>query len=189
MENQTLIITAVHDRGFAFGVLRDTGEQTFIAPYLALAHDLNEGQHVTANLVPNPKNNGLTPWMAVQLICEPKIGSENVSDTFFEWQTDVLAAKKRQRIDGDEETAPQPMSDLPLDERVFDEILHCDDYLSVGEIADATGEPRVDVGNAAHRLFVAGRIARAEVHNRVGQKRASLLLYAASAARFTGESA
>ena len=164
MENQTLIITAVHDRGFAFGVLRDTGEQTFIAPYLALAHDLSEGQHVTAHLVPNPKNNGLTPWMAVQLICEPK-------------------------IDGDEETAPQPMSDLPLDERVFDEILHCDDYLSVGEIADVTGEPRVDVGNAAHRLFVAGRIARAEVHNRVGQKRASLLLYAASAARFTGESA
>jgi hypothetical protein len=164
MENQTLIITAVHDRGFAFGVLRDTGEQTFIAPYLALAHDLNEGQHVTAHLVPNPKNNGLTPWMAVQLICEPK-------------------------IEADEETAPQPMSDLPLDERVFDEILYCDDYLSVGEIADATGEPRVDVGNAAHRLFVAGRIARAEVHNRVGQKRASLLLYAASAARFTGESA
>lgn len=164
MENQTLIITAVHDRGFAFGVLRDTGEQTFIAPYLALAHDLNEGQHVTAHLVPNPKNNGLTPWMAIQLICEPKIV-------------------------GDEATAPQPMSDSPLDERVFDEILHCDDYLSVGEIADATGEPRVDVGNAAHRLFVAGRIARAEVHNRVGQKRASLLLYAASAARFTGESA
>lgn len=164
MENQTLIITAVHDRGFAFGVLRDTGEQTFIAPYLALAHDLNEGQHVTAHLVPNPKNNGLTPWMAVQLICEPKIAT-------------------------DEATAPQPMSDSPLDERVFDEILHCDDYLSVGEIADATGEPRVDVGNAAHRLFVAGRIARAEVHNRVGQKRASLLLYAASAARFTGESA
>lgn len=164
MENQTLIITAVHDRGFAFGVLKDTGEQTFIAPYLALAHDLNEGQHVTAHLVPNPKNNGLTPWMAVQLICEPKIAA-------------------------DEATVPQPMSGLPLDERVFDEILHCDDYLSVGEIADATGEPRVDVGNAAHRLFVAGRIARAEVHNRVGQKRASLLLYAASAARFTGESA
>jgi hypothetical protein len=164
MENQTLIITAVHDRGFAFGVLRDTGEQTFIAPYLALAHDLNEGQHVTAHLVPNPKNNGLTPWMAVQLICEPKIAT-------------------------DEATAPQQAEDLPLDERVFDEILHCDDYLSVGEIADATDEPRVEVGNAAHRLFVAGRIARAEVHNRVGQKRASLLLYAASAARFTGESA
>ena len=158
---KSVIITNVHERGFAFAVTSE-GEQVFVPPYAKDGFNVTPGDKMDAVLVPNtsdPSRNG-TPWMAVRLVNEEHAGSVT------------------------------PASEVPvrsmaaLDEEVF-RIICSEDYVTSADIADrADLDDTRTAGNSANRLFTAGRIAKAEVHNRVGQQRPSFILYAEHAHNF-----
>ena len=162
---KTVIITNVHERGFAFAVTSE-GEQVFVPPYAKDGLNAIAGDKFEAVLVPNtsdPSRQG-TPWMAVRLISD---------------QPDVAVDKP--------ETAPAPEKALTvadLDEQVFS-IIKDEYYVTATDIADHLGlDDQRTAGNSAQRLFNSGRIARAEVYNRVGQKRPSFVIYAENASNF-----
>jgi predicted transcriptional regulator len=62
-------------------------------------------------------------------------------------------------------------------------------YMTTREVANEVKADVKMVGNALQRLFNAGRISRAEVHHRVGQARASFILWALQAKDFVGPDA
>lgn len=157
---KTVIITNVHERGFAFAVTSE-GEQVFVPPYAKDGIDAIPGDKFEAVLVPNtsdPSRQG-TPWMAVRLMSD---------------QPAVQPA-----------TEPAPVRSMAaLDEEVFD-IICSEAYVTSTDIAERAGlDDNRTAGNSANRLFNAGRIAKADVYNRVGQQRASVILYAENAHNF-----
>ena len=158
---KSVIITNVHERGFAFAVTSE-GEQVFVPPYAKDGFNVTAGDKLDAVLVPNtsdPSRNG-TPWMAVRLVSEQHA-----------------------------EPVP-PVSEAPvrsmasLDEEVYS-IICSEAYVTSADIADRAGlDDTRTAGNSANRLFTAGRIAKADVYNRVGQQRPSFILYAEHAHNF-----
>lgn len=159
---KTVIITNVHERGFAFAVTSE-GEQVFVPPYAKDGIDAIAGDKFEAVLVPNssdPSRQG-TPWMAVRLM------------------GDQPAAQPAT------EPEPAPVRSMAaLDEEVFD-IICSEAYVTSTDIAERAGlDDNRTAGNSANRLFNAGRIAKADVYNRVGQQRASFILYAENAHDF-----
>lgn len=155
-----VIITNVHERGFAFAVTPD-GEQVFVPPYAKDGFQITPGDKLDAVLVPNtsdPSRQG-TPWMAVRLMGD---------------QPAVQPA-----------TEPAPVRSMAaLDEEVFD-IICTEAYVTSTDIAERAGlDDTRTAGNSANRLFTAGRIAKADVYNRVGQQRPSFILYAENAHDF-----
>ena len=69
------------------------------------------------------------------------------------------------------------------DEAVYEYI--CDNsYVTSGELGQHIGTNARTAANSAMRLFNAGRIAKADVYNRVGQQRSTMTLWATSAADF-----
>lgn len=159
---KTVIITNVHDRGFAFAVTSE-GEQVFVPPYAKDGLNAIAGDKFEAVLVPNtsdPSRQG-TPWMAVRLTGDQPAVQPTV----------------------DPEPAPV-RSMAALDEQVFD-IICSEAYVTSADIAERAGlDDTRTAGNSANRLFNAGRIAKADVYNRVGQQRASFILYAENAHDF-----
>ena len=157
---KTVIITNVHDRGFAFAVTSE-GEQVFVPPYAKDGLNAIAGDKFEAVLVPNtsdPSRQG-TPWMAVRLMGDQPA----VQPT----------------------TDPAPVRSMAaLDEEVFD-IICSEAYVTSTDIAERAGlDDTRTAGNSANRLFTAGRIAKADVYNRVGQQRPSFILYAEHAHNF-----
>lgn len=157
---KTVIITNVHERGFAFAVTSE-GEQVFVPPYAKDGIDAIAGDKFEAVLVPNtsdPSRQG-TPWMAVRLMGDQPA----VQPT----------------------TDPAPVRSMAaLDEEVFD-IICSEAYVTSTDIAERAGlDDNRTAGNSANRLFTAGRIAKADVYNRVGQQRPSFILYAENAHNF-----
>ena len=157
---KTVIITNVHERGFAFAVTSE-GEQVFVPPYAKDGLNAIAGDKFEAVLVPNtsdPSRQG-TPWMAVRLMGDQPA----VQPT----------------------TDPAPVRSMAaLDEEVFD-IICSEAYVTSTDIAERAGlDDTRTAGNSANRLFTAGRIAKADVYNRVGQQRPSFILYAEHAHNF-----
>ena len=157
---KTVIITNVHERGFAFAVTPE-GEQVFVPPYAKDGIDAIPGDKFEAVLVPNssdPSRQG-TPWMAVRLM----VVEHTVKPV----------------------TEPAPVRSMAaLDEEVFD-IICSEAYVTSTDIAERAGlDDTRTAGNSANRLFTAGRIAKADVYNRVGQQRPSFILYAENAHNF-----
>jgi hypothetical protein len=52
------------------------------------------------------------------------------------------------------------------------------------EITEGSGFDAKTAGNSANRLFNRGRIAKADVYNRIGQSRSSFVLWAENANKF-----
>lgn len=163
---QTILITNYHPDGFAFA-LTEAGEQIFIPPYAIDGAELQRGKRYQAVLVDNHKEHQRerTPYMAVSvLVDEPTVTPEPA-----------------------EAVAPATQAeDISIEER--DEVIYnliCDgDYTTSAELAEYSGFDSKTAGNSALRLFNAGRIAKADVYNRVGQSRASFTLWAESASKF-----
>ena len=152
-----ILITNSHPDGFAFA-LNEAGEQIFIPPYAIDGAELRRGKRYQAVLIENHKEHQRerTPWMAVSVIGNtPAAEPEPAEET----------------------------STAVRDEAIY-KLICAGEYITSAELAEASGMDAKTASNSAHRLFNAGRIAKAEVHNRVGQARASFMLWFESASRF-----
>lgn len=159
-----IAISYIHEKGYAFGVVPETGEQCFIPPHVMDGAGAHRGDVVEAHVVTNPNEmlRQNTRWCALRLVDGAPADAE---------------AEAR--------PAPEPVSVADLDAAVFAE-LTLSAYLSTGEIAQAVGVDTTTANNSATRLFNAGRISKAEVHSRPDQSRASFLLWARVASDFLG---
>ena len=160
---QTILITNYHPDGFAFA-LTEAGEQIFIPPYAIEGDALERGKRYQAVLIENPKEpqRDRTPYQAVSvLVNEPTVTPEPAE-------------------------AIAPAEDISIedrDEAIFNLICESD-YMTSAELAEHSGLDSKTASNSANRLYIAGRIAKADVYNRVGQARASLTLWAENANKF-----
>ena len=163
---QTILITNYHPDGFAFA-LTEAGEQIFVPPYAIDGAELQRGKRYQAVLVDNHKEHQRerTPYMAVSvLVDEPTVTPEPA-----------------------ETVAPATPNEEPRiedrDEAIFNLICESD-YMTSAELAEHSGLDSKTASNSANRLYIAGRIAKADVYNRVGQARASFTLWAENANKF-----
>ena len=166
---QPILITNYHPDGFAFA-LTEAGEQIFIPPYAIDGAELQRGKRYQAVLVDNHKEHQRerTPYMAVSvLVTEHALKPEPA-----EAATPATSA-----------TQAEDISIEARDAVIFNLICESD-YMTSAELAEHSGFDSKTAGNSALRLFNAGRIAKADVYNRVGQARASLTLWAENANKF-----
>jgi len=154
-----ITLTHVNARGFAFGVT-DTGDRAFLPPHAVNMSTMKVGDTVSAQLVVNPDEaqRATTRFMAVV-------------------------------VDAPAQDAPAPAEQSEAGEMKARDLtvynVICEStYLTASEIAEVAGLDSKTVHNSANRLFKAGKIARADVHNKPDQARASFVLWAKDGARF-----
>tara|TARA_R110001632_G_scaffold139780_1_gene255611 strand:+ start:276 stop:758 length:483 start_codon:yes stop_codon:yes gene_type:complete len=157
---QTILITNYHPAGFAFA-LTEENEQVFIPPYATDGAQLERGKHYQAVLIPNHKEQerDRTPYMAVSVLATEPATSATPATT-------ATSANQNER-----------------DEAVY-KLICGNSYMTTREIAECSDLDPKTASNSANRLFNAGRIAKAEVYNRVGQSRSSFVLWAENANEF-----
>ena len=159
-----ITISNAHPKGFCFAIT-DDGDQVFVPPHVADNHNVSTGDRLPAQLVVNPSEaqRTNTRWIAVRLRPEDKPAEVKV-------EAEVLAKDT-------------PVGTAALDEKVFNVI--CEgQYMTTAEIAEQLDLDAKTTGNSAMRLFNAGKISKAEVYGRVGQSRASFLMWAEQASNF-----
>ncbi len=112
-------------------------------------------------LVPNyqDKSDKGTPWQAVKLQRDGEVCEKAIIDN------------------------SQTLNNEALDAEIMRYIL-AGGYHTTAELADYFELDHKTAGNAAQRLFNSGKIAKADVFNRVGQKRPTMILWAAAAKTF-----
>ena len=157
MNITNITISNAHERGFAFAITED-GDQVFIPPHVADSHNLSAGIGLTAQLAINPNEAQRNNTRFVAVLLRP--GEEP------------------------KEVQPEPtVGTAALDEKVLTAIRRSY-FVSTAQIAETLGVDTRTAGNSAHRLFNAGKIAKADVHGRVGQSRPSFILWADQASDF-----
>ena len=163
-----IIITNAHAHGFAFACDTETQGQVFIPVHIAEGFDLAPGDEIDAVLVPNyqDKSDKGTPWQAV------KLQRDSISDRHDNEVCEKSIIDKSQTLNNEW-----------LDAEMLSYILLAG-YHTTAELADYFEIDHKTAGNAAQRLFNAGKIAKADVFNRVGQQRPTIILWAASAKTF-----
>ena len=175
---QEIFIVNIIASGSGFAQMAGSGEAVFIPASVVNGAQLQVGERVDAVLVPNMNElREKTPWRAVRV---PRDGIE-------------LPPLPKNL------TGHDPVTGRSLDQMCYDVLVASSrGSLSVGseiafmttrEVADDLNADMKMVGNALQRLFNAGRISRAEVHHRVGQARASFILWALQAKDFVGPDA
>lgn len=159
-----IIITNAHAHGFAFACDTETQGQVFIPVHIAEGFDLAPGDEIEAVLVPNyqDKSDKGTPWQAVKL------------------QRDIVS-EVCEKVPLDK---TQTLNQESLDADIASFILSAGGYYTTAELADYFEINHKTAGNVAMRLFNAGKIAKADVFNRVGQQRPTIILWAAAAKTF-----
>jgi hypothetical protein len=164
---QTILVTNYHPDGFAFA-LTEAGEQIFIPPYAIDGDALERGKRYQAVLIENPKEpqRDRTPYQAVSVLVNEHVLKPEPAEA----ATPATPAAEEVSIEA-------------RDEVIYN--LICDgDYTTSAELAEYSGFDSKTASNSANRLYIAGRIAKADVYNRVGQSRASFTLWAESASKF-----
>ena len=152
-----ITISNAHERGFAFAITED-GDQVFIPPHVANNHSLSAGVSLAAQLAINPNEGQRSSTRFVAVLLRPD----------------------------EEPKGVQPEATIgtaALDEKTLAAIRHSY-FVSTAQIAEALGVDTRTAGNSAYRLFNAGKIAKADVYNRVGQSRSSFILWADQASDF-----
>ena len=159
-----IIITNAHAHGFAFACDTETQGQVFIPVHIAEGFDLAPGDEIEAVLVPNyqDKSDKGTPWQAV------KLQRDSASEVCEKVSLDKSQTLNQEALDAD----------------ISNFVISAGGYHTTAEIADYFEINHKTAGNAAQRLFNAGKIAKADVFNRVGQQRPTIILWAASAKTF-----
>ena len=157
MDTIDIAISYVHEKGYAFGVVPDTGEQCFIPPHVLDGSGAERGDVVTAHVVTNPNEDQRqnTRWCALNLA---------TGGSIIDAQPPLDTPRER-------------VSAHDLDAEVLGEVC-LSAYLSTGEIAQALGVDTTTAHNSAARLFSAKKIVKAEVYARPDQSRASFVLWA-----------
>ena len=160
MEYQEMIISNVHTRGFAFAVCRETGEQVFIPPFVALAQKLEVGVTVQGRLVVNPKNgdSNTTPWQCISIQeLDQEINPEHEPN--------------RRKEDG----------------LVLAVLQKSHNYYTAEELGEELGISSVTAYQSAISLFFDGKIVKAEVITEPNQEHPTISLWGVSVASFIGE--
>lgn len=153
MDTINIAISYVHEKGYGFGVVPNTGEQCFIPPHVLDGAGVGRGDIVSAHVVTNPNEDQRqnTRWCALNLVCEKPVAQEEPT---------------RERVAASE-----------LDADVLAEV-RTSAYLSTSEIAWALAIDTTAAHNSAARLFAANKIVKAEVYSKPDQSRASFVLWA-----------
>jgi len=180
-----IIITNAHAHGFAFACDTETQGQVFIPVHIAEGFDLAPGDEVEAVLVPNyqDKSDKGTPWQAVKLQHINEVVQITSMEHLNEWYEGISEAPSNQVEQKSIIDKSQPLNNEALDVEMLTYILSAG-YHTTAELADYFEVDHKTAGNAAQRLFNAGKIAKADVFNRVGQKRPTIILWAAAAKTF-----
>ena len=181
-----IIITNAHAHGFAFACDTETQGQVFIPVHIAEGFDLSPGDEVEAVLVPNyqDKSDRGTPWQAVKLQRPADIVQITSKEHLTEWYESVAEAPEEKFCEKSIIDKSQTLNNESLDADIEGFIQRVGGYHTTAELADYFDVNHKTAGNAAMRIFNAGKIAKAEVFNRVGQQRATIVLWAASAKTF-----
>ena len=140
--------------GSSFGTRVDTGEQVFINARLTRKFGVEEGQLRKFTIVPNdPSRINSTPWRALGISLEDT--GPVVEDT-----PRVEEAKLEDRI-------------IKMFEAEANQFAH-----TAVMLAEELGATEADIQLALSRMHNAGEMAKAQVHSKGGQDRASFVLWA-----------
>lgn len=149
---QQVYITTRLDTDTSFGVRVDNGEQVFINAKLVRDKDLDAGDTRKLILTPNPSGKSDTPWQAIGV---------SIEDTVPEKPTPrVEEAKLEDRI----------MAYFDVEGNQF---AH-----KVAMLAEELAVPESEMQLTLARMHNAGELAKAQVHAKGGQEKASFVLWA-----------
>lgn len=162
-----VVIESLTYSGSAFGVNED-GEQVFINARIVDVCKLQEGMSATARVLPNyADKRDVIPWRAIR-VDRPSVELPEFS------MPPVPPAKEIDHV----------MTPAELEDQIMVELSN-GEYWTTVELSNVLDLDTKTTGNACLRLFQKGRIAKAEVHAKPNQGRASFLLWARSADVFT----
>ena len=177
----TIIITNSHPHGFSFGHAVDPiNEQVFIPIHVAEGISLSVSDVIKAVLVPNyaDKSDNGTAYMAVKILEVNELSLIAPAPDKTEPEASPAEADPELAVEPEQEMSREETDALVL--AFISETTYC----TTSEISESLGLSHTTAGNSAIRAFVGGKISKAEVHGKVGQRRPSFVMWAKDASRF-----
>ena len=152
---QQVYITTRLDTDTSFGVRVDNGEQVFINAKLVRDKDLDAGDTRKLILTPNPSGKSDTPWQAIGVSIE-----------------DTVPEKPTPRVE-----------EAKLEDRImaYFDVADNEHAITAPALAENMGVADLQMQMTLTRMHNAGEMAKAQVHCRGGQEKASWVLWAPSA--------
>ena len=177
----TIIITNSHPHGFSFGHAVDPiNEQVFIPIHVAEGISLSVSDVIKAVLVPNyaDKSDNGTAYMAVKILEVNDLSLIALAPDKSEPEISPAEPESELEVEPELEMSREETDALVL--AFISETTYC----TTSEISESLGLSHTTAGNSAIRAFVGGKISKAEVHGKVGQRRPSFVMWAKDASRF-----
>ena len=177
----TIIITNSHPHGFSFGhAVAPINEQVFIPIHVAEGISLSVSDVIKAVLVPNyaDKSDNGTAYMAVKILEVNELSLIAPAPDKSEPEASPAEADPELAVEPEQEMSREETDALVL--AFISETTYC----TTSEISESLGLSHTTAGNSAIRAFVGGKISKAEVHGKVGQRRPSFVMWAKDASRF-----
>ncbi len=155
---QQVYITTRLDTDTSFGVRVDNGEQVFINAKLVRDKDLDAGDTRKLILTPNPSGKSDTPWQAIGVSIE-----------------DTVPEKPTPRVE-----------EAKLEDRImaYFDVADNEHAITAPALAENMGVEDLQMQMTLTRMHNAGEMAKAQVHCKGGQEKASWVLWAPSAEWF-----
>ena len=152
---QQVYITTRLDTDTSFGVRVDNGEQVFINAKLVRDKDLDAGDTRKLILTPNPSGKSDTPWQAIGISIE-----------------DTVPEKPTPRVE-----------EAKLEDRImaYFDVADNEHAITAPALAENMGVADLQMQMTLTRMHNAGEMAKAQVHCKGGQDKASWVLWAPSA--------
>ena len=152
---QQVYITTRLDTDTSFGVRVDNGEQVFINAKLVRDKDLDAGDTRKLILTPNPSGKSDTPWQAIGISIE-----------------DTVPEKPTPRVE-----------EAKLEDRImaYFDVADNEHAITAPALAENMGVEDLQMQMTLTRMHNAGEMAKAQVHCKGGQDKASWVLWAPSA--------
>jgi len=152
---QQVYITTRLDTDTSFGVRVDNGEQVFINAKLVRDKDLDAGDTRKLILTPNPSGKSDTPWQAIGISIE-----------------DTVPEKTTPRVE-----------EAKLEDRImaYFDVADNEHAITAPALAENMGVEDLQMQMTLTRMHNAGEMAKAQVHCKGGQEKASWVLWAPSA--------
>jgi hypothetical protein len=152
---QQVYITTRLDTDTSFGVRVDNGEQVFINAKLVRDKDLDAGDTRKLILTPNPSGKSDTPWQAIGVSIE-----------------DIVPEKTTPRVE-----------EAKLEDRImaYFDVADNEHAITAPALAENMGVEDLQMQMTLTRMHNAGEMAKAQVHCKGGQEKASWVLWAPSA--------
>ena len=152
---QQVYITTRLDTDTSFGVRVDNGEQVFINAKLVRDKELDAGDTRKLILTPNPSGKSDTPWQAIGISIE-----------------DTVPEKPTPRVE-----------EAKLEDRImaYFDVADNEHAITAPALAENMGVEDLQMQMTLTRMHNAGEMAKAQVHCKGGQEKASWVLWAPSA--------